>query len=408
MSRPFSPRQQGGAGAHLALSRAGQSLSAAGRGKWRHPWETRAAWVPEAQRWAAVVEAGFVNERAPSVRTTVIEQGALGPYDFGINPLTGRPFFSDHVFAPLGRAEKPSQTVVDIPLYLDPVVPLTFRALGYDGLPGFPVPQFFLDRGAAEAPRVSVDEGGGITTEIADPPRNLRLLRACDVWVHQPRLALTSEITFPSDFVFGTSLVTQTLGVRNAVAGDTLRVISGTFTQTPIAIDPTRNDYEEQAWDDVLIGTVFLLSPPNAVPGSAPDGTWQPFVRHSLFWNLCWVPGFFRPVTTSSGTPFIPPLAAGAAQLVINFLVASLNDLTSQALNILTAHSLAGTFYTATGGGSASAFPVPAAVPARTGLDKRARLAAAATAAARARRATRLDPPFPFTAVPFDPALLHA
>ena len=395
-----------GRGMTLRETLYGRSLSAQPGGKWRHPWFLTP--VFGGREWAVTVQPGLVNAVAPVVRTTVAEQADAAQRDFGINPLTGRPFFSDDVFQHGPQAEKPSKRVIDIPLYLDPAVPLRFRALGYDGLPGFPVPQFFLDRGAAEAPRVSVDAAGGITTEIADAPRNLRLLRACDVWVHQPRLALTSTITQEPGPLTGISNVTQTLGVRSAVAGDALRVLSGTFARTPIAIDPTQSDYEEQAWDELLIGTVFLLSPPQTAPGSAPDGTWQPFVRHALFWNLCWVPGEFRPLAGDPGTPYIPPLAGGAAQLIINFLTASLNDLTNQALNIVTAHSLAGTFYTATGGGSASAFPPAPAVPPRTGLDKAARLSAARTAAARKRSAARLDPPFPYPAVPFDPALLHA
>lgn len=141
-----------------------------------------------------------------------------------------------------------------------------------------------------------------------------------------------------------------------------------------------------------------------------PDGTWAPFVRHNLFWNLQYVPKRFQAFTTDSGTPYIPPLAAGAAQL-INFLTASLNDLTQQALNILTAHSMAGTFYTLTGGGHSAQFPIPAETEStgdQVGLDKAARLTNARLRLARQQRAERLDPLFPYRAEPFDPVLFTA
>lgn len=398
------------AGAGLTLRETlglGFALSARPARGWRHPWQLSPGWSARAGQWVATVQPGLVNGECPIFRTTVEDQGTATARDFGLNPLTGKPYFSDPIFAPDGPAQRPERTVVNLPLYLDPALPLTMRAVGFDGGPGEGVPEFFTRLGVVAAPRVPGTNEEGPQPAPVEPPPNLRLLRACDVWVHQPRLALTSTISIEPGIATGISNVTQTLGVRSPAADDTLRVVAGKFPD-PVTINPLAGDYEEQPWDDLLIGTVFLLSPLKTPLGSAPDGTWQPFVRHNLFWNLAYVPGIFRPLPGDPGTPFIPPLAGGAAQLVINFLTASLNDLTNQALNLLLGHSLAGTFYTPTGGGSTSAFPaeIPAEASGRTGLDKGGRLRAKALAAARRRRLTQLDALFPWHAQPFDPGLL--
>ena len=385
----------------MASTAIGQALSASRRRKWRHPWQTGVAWVPAAALWVAVIEAGFVNAGTPIVATTQREQARTGR-DFGLNPLTGRPYFEAHVFSHDETPEIDRQ--IQIPLYLDPAIPLQWRSIGFDGPAGSTVPDFFKQRGAADAPKPQT-EGGDISID-PDTPRGLRLLRACDLVLHQPRLALTSEILV-SAFFGANSNVTQTLSVRSATPGDVLRVFAGVLA-TPTAIDPLAGVFEEDTFDERLISTVYLLSPPDTTPGSEPDGSWQPFVKHALFWNLNYRQPKLRILDTDPGTPFFPPLAAGAAQLVINFLTASLNDLTTQALNILTGHSLAGTFWTPTGGGHEAVFPEEIAVQQAKGFDKGARLEAERLEKLRRLNAQRLDPAFPFRTLPFDPNLLAA
>lgn len=402
-----------GSGLTLADILAGQAISARPAPGWKHPWYTTPAWNAALGRWVATVKPGFVNEQCPVFRTTVIDQEEEGRH-YGTNPLTGKEFFSDPVFAQ-ETAAPAEERLIDVPLYFDPAIPLEFRAVGYDGSPEFPVPQFFLDRGAAGAKPLptlaNLDSDDAATDQ--GPPEGLRLLRACDLWVHQPRLALTSEITFGDGLVTGAAIASQTLGLRSAVPGDALRVLSGTFrdiSQTA-AIDALAGVFEEPPFDELLIATVFLLSPANTAPGSEPDASWQPYVRHNLFWNLEHVMPWFRNYTGDPSVPFLPPLAAGAAQLVINFFISSLNDILQQALNLVTAHSMRGTFYTATGGGHSAAFPEGEeaellGLADAGGLNKAVRTRAEALAQRRARISQKLDPAFPYRAEPFDPALL--
>ena len=374
---------------------------------WKHPWFLTPSFSGASQTWSAQCKPGLVNCEAPVYRTTIFEQQSAG-IDYGINPLTGQPFFSADVFRPNVGTPGVATTTIDIPLYLSPAIAMQWRAIGWDGDPNAGVPQFFLDRGAALPPKQpSLEDQLNGATSSTPTPRNLRLLRSCDVWVHQPRAALTSQISLEPGIATGISNVTQTLGVKAPLGGDALRVMSGAFNRTAVAIDPTQSDYEEQTWDELLIGTVYVLSPVGASEGSEPDGTWQPYVRHNLFWNLTYIPTVFHQVTTDPGVPFIPPLAAGAAQLVINFLTASLNDLTQQSLNILQGHSLAGQWFTPTGGGSTSFVPTtPQVTPAQAGLNKAAAITAKLRSAAAAKAALRLDPPFPYFAQQMDPSIL--
>lgn len=398
-------------GLSIASIRAGQALAFAQAGQWKHPWQTSPAWSPRLG-WYCIINPGFVNEKTPTLSTTIDEQ-AEADRDFGTNPLTGRPFFESSVFSHNTRAARRVQ--MDVPLYLSPAIPLQWTAIGFDGPEKSNVPQFFKDRGAADHPKAQAEDGGPVSLAVTDaPPRGLRLLRTCDLVLHQPRLALTSEITTTPGLSLGLGIsnVQQTLGIRSEAPGDVLRVFAGVFSPPDSTIDPFAGGfvgvYEEPNYDERLISRVFLLSPPNTAPGSDPDGTWQPFVQHGLFWNLSYRQPILRILRNDPGTPFIPPLAAGAAQVVINFLTASINDATTQALNVLTSHSLAGFFWTPTGGGHDAIFPEELTLQKITGLDKAKRLAAARLAASRARTAARLDPPFPYVARPFDTALLAA
>ncbi len=407
---------QAGRNTTLRESPIGRSVSDARTpAKWAHPWTTSASYGPGG--WFAQVKPGFVNHECPVVRTTQREQDRLGG---GFRRDLSRVITATSGGAEIARAAalsaggsrsgaRGSTGPIDIPLYMSPALPLSFRAVGSDGSPQFPVPKFFADRGVAEPPEAltaeALEAGDLSSIDPRNVPANRRLLRACDVWLHQPRLALTSDITLHDGPATGISNVRQTLSLRSAAPGDVLRVQSGTFRALE-GIDALGRVYEEPNYDELPIATVYLLSGPGAENGSEPDGTWQPFVRHNLFWNLNYQTPWFRQYGGDPTIPFLPPLAGGAATLITNFLVASLNDALQDALNLVTSHSMAGTFYTPTCGGHHAALPAATSSASTAGLDKTARIAADSQAKARARREGRLDPDYPFLAEPFDPALL--
>ena len=398
-----------GARSRVTRTRVGQTVHLGSSNKWRHPWFTTPIWQGAQQQWVAVMKPGFVNGRAPVVRQT-IQQAKSDGRDYGINPLTGQPYFSAWIF------DNPSQaaetTTISTPLYFSPAIRLSWRNIGWDG-PGETVPGFFRNLGVSKAPTIDFsDPEAGATAMMAAPPVGNRLLRACDLVLHQPRVALTSQISIEPGLLTGMSNVTQTLSLRQASPGDALQILSLSKWDSMAAfnqgIDPLAGDYEEATWDEVLVATVYMLSAPGVAPMTQPDGTWQPYVAHKLFWNLNYGQPPFRVVNPQPELGFISPLAGGAAQLVMNVFTSTINDATSNALNVLQASSMKGSFWAATGGGSGSDFPVAAAAPAvgATGLDKDGRLQATRQAAANAVKAAKLDPVFPYNAPAFPLSLL--
>ena len=404
----------------------GHMVSVGPGSKWRHPWFTRLTWVassnsqPGSGKWVATVRAGFVNGRAPVVRVTMSEAQTDAGADFGINPLSGQPYFSDPIFKQQQAQTTATSSIINIPLYMNPAIVPTWRAVGWDSF-GTAAPAFFAQRGVnPPSPTGGISlNGEPVNVSDSTPPKGNRLLRAAQIILHQPRQALTSTITLQPGIASGLSNVTQTLGLRSAAPGDALKVFSGVMVDAAaLSIDPLAGDYEEPNFDEILIATVYLLSPPDALPGSVPDATWQPFVKHSLFWNLTYLTPNFEITTADLANPFaaITQIAAvlggGTGSIAVNFVTASMNDMAAQAMNLIKSHSMAGDFFTPTGGGSTSLFPsMPspqsiASTPSN-GLDKPANLAAKRLAEARAQRLATLDPAFPSEGRAFPVAYLR-
>jgi hypothetical protein len=401
----------------------GRTLQISPEPVWKHPWQITLLWDGTRQLWTSTMKAGFVNGECPVVISTA--GSAANPanwQEFGINPLDGQPFFSAWVFN-RNTPAIPAETTVWLPLYSNPLIDLSWFNIGFDDLTAQnPVPQFFQNLGVTPATPVDPDDPDQSASSLfTPPPAGNRLLRGCNLILHQPHVALTSQITLEPGIATGESNVSQTLGLTQISPGDTLKVYAqgGAFSpQDAIAagIDPSTGDYTEPTYDEILIGTAYLLSPPNTAPYSAPDQTWQPFVRHSLFWNLFWAQPEFQPTPTEATDAFgqlaqlTSVLGAGSGSVEVNYLTASLNDAYQAATNILAAQSMAGFFWTPTGGGSTSLFPppppMPVTAPSGRGADKSGLIAAQTAAAARALASQRLDPDFPFTASQFNTALL--
>jgi hypothetical protein len=414
------------AGTNAAVTRGpgGFSVSLGQGREWQHPWQTSMWWLGDRKEWVATVRPGFVNGKAPIVRTrAALARSLAGRFYNGL--VTARSGAADIArAAELAResGDVPEAGTLDVRLTNNPPIQLPFRALGFDsgGGNGTGVPSFFQRLGVSASSTPVTDGFTNAEAVVASfeqtQPKGNRLLRAADVVLHQPRLALTSTITYGAGPVTGISNASQTLGLRSAAPGDRLKVFATPLWTPPDAagINPLLGDYEEPTWDELRIATVYLVSPPDTLPGSEPDGRWVPYVQHSLFWNLTYL------ARTALEVPQLDnalgalgslgqALAGGVASFAVNYYAAAANDLTQNALNMLAAHSMAGSWWTTTGGGSTSEFPaeVPVASKQANGWNKAARLQAKRIAAARALKAARLDPPFPFRAVSFPISLLN-
>lgn len=373
-----------GCGTQIVRSPNGM-LVAFQNGTWNHPWTVSVYWWPQRKEWEAIVRPGFVNGQAPKVHTTAARMAETPSF---LAPITAWDGAADIAQA-AELADDSTQYSQDgpiwVPLYRNPFISIP----GWMPLTEYPV--YFTRRGVA-----------------ADGTRQLV---SCDVVLHKPRNALTSDVTIPADLVLGSSIVTQTLGVTSDPS-DRLRVFCipqiQTETADQITADQILGTYEEPMYDELLLATIYLLSPPNAT--GAADGSWTAFVAHKVFWNLSWdQPALGTLATDAAGTQYIPPLAGGAGSLVTNSIIASLNDATNDAINMTTAHSLAGAFWTPTGGGSTYAFPAATtAAQDNFGLSKSARTKAAKAAAIAAGVwVDTLDPVFPYNANAFQLTTLN-
>jgi hypothetical protein len=395
-------------GITMAQTPFGRCLSAERGSAWRHPWFTELVWVGEQSRWVAGVRPGFVNGQCPVYRQRVADLVDSNRWGFGVNPLSGKPYFSSWIFA--HKQEEWATRYVDTPLYAKPAIDLSWRNVGFDG-PGSVVPDFFKKLGVQSAPAgLEADLMAG-TYDVSKntPAAGNRLLRASEIVLHQPRTALTAQVAATP------TGMRQYLGMQNAPAGDVLRVFakSSTTASGATGIDPVSLLFEEDSWDEVTIATVYLLSPPDAPLGSEPDLGWMPFVRHGLFWNLLWMQPGLQELSVVT-EDFVVPLPGIGGMLVYAFAASAINDVLQAAWNMVIAHSLKGTFWTVTGGGSSANFPevsstlLSASREDFDGLDKDLRLSAERVAAANAIKAARLDPVFPYRARAFDLTLLEA
>jgi hypothetical protein len=429
---PTAPR----AGTNAAVTRGpgGFSVSLGKPKQWQHPWQTQLWWLGDLKQWVATVLPGFVNGEAPVVNTTAalaLSLAKAGTFYNGL--ITARSGAADIARAASLAAESTAAAdatpagQVDVKLTNNPPIQLAFRNVGFDsdGTVGSAVPQFFKNLGVQNSPQPAnlsdpnnPDTADAVVAALnVQPTPGNRLLRASDIVVHQPRMALTSTISIEDGAITGISNVTQTLGIRSAAPGDRLKVFATSLfdpgSAAALGIDPLSGDYEEPTWDELLVSTVYLLSPPNAVPLSQPDSSWVPYVAHTLFWNLTYLARTVLQVpqlgnATGELVTLGSTLAGGLASFAVNTISASINDAMQNALNLLTAQSLAGTWWTATGGGSSSTFPAsPAPAPAPAGWNQAEALQAKRIAAARALKAATLDPQFPYSGVPFTPSLLN-
>ena len=409
-------------GSMLSENALGRVVSMGRSREWRHPWWTRLEWLPMSKRWVAFVKAGFVNGLAPIVRTTagVLREARGTFYGQLVDARTGAAEIAQ--LARLATEEAgglEDGATVEVPLYENPPITLSeWRNIGWDG--SVAAPLYFQYRGVNKpsgAVSGNLDTGIKISRDKLFPPKGNRLLRACDILLHQPRTALTSQIDItPGGAITGSSIVTQTLGLREASTNDRLKIQTGTYSaieQSKLNFSGASSllaDYEEKTWDEILVSTVYLMSPPDAPLDAQPDSTWQAFAKHNTFWNLSWsqpeVTPFFSNDIFAPLLGLLGVIGGGSGFLWASYVTASINDATQGAYNILAAKSLAGSFWTPTSGGTTSAMPDQASASASTGLDKAAAARAKAAAEAAKKLNVRLDPAFPYEGQKFNTSLL--
>lgn len=313
-----------GAGARRILS-----LVALDDGPWRHPWNTRPIWNSALHRWDADINPGLVGGDDVTVSLPAAEIP---------QPLRSR-------FAAAGAVIPPT---LDVRLSDGGRLPLTqFRAIGRDAQPteifadengeivqSFePIPPFFQYRGVMPL------------SDDTDPAK-VRLLRACDIVLYKDRMATSSQFTLGilEDAIIAKYDVTYVDGANPRSLGY-LRVTAKYSPPAPPDImQRIMGDWTDHTRDELAIATVYLMSLPGQSPDSQPDATWQPFVRHRVFWNLGHgTKAIEAPAKTT--LTLNTGLAAGFGDRVNGFLLGQVNDANSVLSEFLGRSTIGGRFW---------------------------------------------------------------
>lgn len=383
----------------------------------RHPWQLAPRWraddrLPAGGEWVSTVNPGFVNGDDATIEVVRVGRDPaslenLAPHKIHV-PLTG------------GYATPTGPYSIETGEDAPEIVLGSFRnpassaglAATADGeivsRAGEGYPAFFDSLGV-----VPPAAGGPIGEGASDETRT-RQIRASDLVLIVPRFGSRQDINIRDPFTAAQTVEISTVFLNGRVASAPSRYYLVTLPKWRPADAPTMQDRlagtaVETEQDELLIATVYFVSPPDYTDDAEVDSTWTPYVDYRVFWNLAWSS------RAEFGTPPTAPislqtgLAFGIGDALFNFLLSPVNDMLNAVQAMLGAADFHGLFWTpgalATSGLAASASGDPS-TPLRTGvgLDTvRLRLVREAKAAGE-NVAPELNPAFPYLRQPFDPA----
>lgn len=254
-------------GLNIAIDRNGEgvTISTASAQEWRHPWFVSTRWeLDEANkgRWMAYLKPGLVNgrdvfiegkdDKGRPVQVALTDESPAGLRMVWRNPLES-----------LGaRASANLDLIVD-------------AGEGY--------PKFFESLGVKPARK----EGSILDVDVPDPART-RQIRACDIILSTPRLATAQDVSV--DLLTGEATI-GTRYLNSAYASATVKhrllaLPKWVPPTEPTAMERLMGSAVESQSDEILMSTVWMVSPPDAGDGDEPDETWQPYPQHFQFYNL--------------------------------------------------------------------------------------------------------------------------
>ena len=281
---------------------------------WDHPWTLKPRWVEgdDGQgKWTVTITPGFVN---------------------GADSVIGKS---------------------DEPLTADPVP--TLEVIGFRDATGMNghYPALFKKLGARKPMEPEAVFSGSLeqNTQIEVPffpeQYGTRRLMAADFLLHIDHEGVHTDTTF-ADPTTG-NLVIHSAAFTAAINRYPYRVNTVpeyTAPQYPTMLERMLGSLDEPNYDELLLATLWLLSPPDEPDDTPPGPTWQPYTQHFVFWNLCYanVNKFNftnpQPITIHTG------LAFGLLDSIGNSMLAPINDAYIDIMNGLNETSMRGYFWT--------------------------------------------------------------
>ena len=309
-----------------------------------HPWEIRPFWHKDKKgksgEWRGMITPGLVN-CIPTYVKMIYEEAS----DEARERI--------RLAAVANKKPEPKPTDL-VKIYLDEQAELKFnwRAVGTDGSPDSvsgnansggitgvfeKVPEFFKKMGVADA---NTKIGGEV-------PATIRLLKACDIVLNQPRTSLTNNTTISAETT-STTLVSINPGFQLPPDREPYLAAFPKFVTrqvTPKFDDLILNRFIDTALDQFHLSTAYLLSP--ALPLLDPSDLegWQCYFKYNCHYNLVHAPQQIENRTEFVPLTLIIPLAGGLAQPSINYILAENNFFAQAALDFYQQRKLNGKFY---------------------------------------------------------------
>lgn len=341
---------------------------------YRHPWYVDCEFESTDDgkgEWRARVNPGFVNASSAFIDMPAawladkVASGAASKEDFGIDPLTNRPFFDAWVFKQ-GKAKTGSKKAagpggpIRITNHPAPYLSLTgwrdpisssgvsvddSGELIYGAGEGYP--DFFTSLG------VTPPAAGGKTPDAPFDPLRTCQLRGLDIVLTQPRPGSALDITQLNPLIDGFDgqiSTTYTTAYYDSTGGRPRLTTTAKFTpldqqwiDSPFLGLPMNSG--DPQMDQLLIATVWMVSPPETGSDAQVDQTWQPYVQHFVFWNLAHATRFIPPPAPLPPIRIVTGLGLGLLDFLANAFIAPLNDAMNEANAFLNASDMRGQFW---------------------------------------------------------------
>lgn len=370
---------------------------------YKHPWSLTPRWRADESlstggQWVATVHPGFVN--GYDVTIGVTEQ-VNGDEVTNHRPLT---------------AEQPPEIVLNS--FRNPLA-AGGASIDDNGdvilAAGEGYPRFFEELGVKPA-EGATNLTGSPTSSAAEPSdaTRTRQIRVCELVLISPRFATRQEVSLRDPFTEAATVEISTTFLNGRIASAPslnylVTVSKFNPISAPTALERLAGTAVETEQDQLLIATVYFVSPPETPDDAAVDGTWEPYPVYRVFWNLA------HASLANFGQPSQPPLslhlglAFGIGDALFNFLLSPINDLLEQVQAFLGAADSTGLYWTpgalGNNGGTASvvASPSPQTTGPRLGFNPAAYRIAREEKAKVDAVVPPLNPQFPFRRALFDP-----
>lgn len=281
--------------------------------RWKHPWFIEPFY--EVDGWKFVINPGFVNGEA-ALAGSGEEDDRDTPEREDLVPLTDEP----EITIPSSAYKQPESS-----------------------------PEFFKRMGVKDPKKPQIDLGGPagvimtIPNEEEESPDDRMLLRAV-TFLTQARATPKLQTDIPANLMLANLVDYTVVWDTTALSsfGNRPRVTVAQelpVTKVPNPLDILAGSFADESFDHLQIATLYFVSPPGVTTGDKPDGSWEPYVKHEVFWNLNYaarnrppinIPGFILDPATAffvGRYTFAPAATLGATnELVSRALAAAFNE----------------------------------------------------------------------------------